>query len=576
LNYTYIKGFKYRWKISSVEKSKVREISQRHNLSIPIAQTLLSRGFETAEQITSFLFTSLEKDIAHPNLFKDSKKAVERILKAIEKKEKILIFGDYDVDGISSTALLLAALLPLGALINYFLPNRIRDGYGLSKKIVKKAAESNYKLIITVDNGITAIEAAQNAKELGVDLIITDHHRPHEKLPNALAIVNPNQKDCKYPYKDFAGVGVAFKLIFLLYEIKNIPLPEKIYELLTLGTIADVVPLLGENRFWVKHGLSIINKKKSYSLAVLANNSRLTKKFLGSLDIGFMLAPQLNALGRLDDSRDAVKFLISSEFSDVDRVGKLLKEMNEKRKKVERGIFDEIEHLIINKTIDLEKENIIMAASETWPAGVIGLVAGRLAHGYGKPSFLFHEKNGVLGGSCRSIPEFNIFNALKTNQDLLISFGGHSFAAGLKLKKENVEELKKRLEKQILEELTPEDLIPKIDLDAPIELSELNKKIISDLLQLEPFGNKNAQPTFIIHDVVLLKQPQLLKDKHVKCTVFSDGIIKPVIFFNRPDLYSFLCNCGDQPFSIAGHVMKNEWNERINIELQGLDIALRT
>jgi len=574
LNYTFIKGCKYRWKIPTADAAKVRDIAQKHNLSIPIAQTLFVRGLEDSEKINSFLFTSLEKDIAHPSLFKDAQKAVERILEAIEKKEKILIVGDYDVDGISSTSLLLAALLPLGARINYFLPNRVRDGYGLSNKIVKKAGDNNYKLIITVDNGITAFDAAREAKKLGVDLIITDHHRPHGKLPEALAIVNANQDDCNYPYKSLAGVGVAFKIIFLLYEIKKITLPEKIYELLMLGTVADVVPLIGENRFWVKHGLSVVNKRKSYSLAVLADNSRLTKKLLGSLDIGFMIAPQLNAIGRLDDPRDAVKFLISSEFADVDRVGKTLKEINERRKKVERGIFDEIEQLIINKTIDVESENIIMAANTEWPAGVIGLVAGRLAHGYGKPTFLFHEKNGILGGSCRSIPEFNIFDALKENEDLLISFGGHSFAAGLKIKKENIEELKSRLEQKISQELSPDDLIPKIELDAPIELGELNKKMISDLQQLEPFGNKNSQPAFFINDVVLLKQPQLLKDKHVKCKVFADGITKPVIFFNRPDLYRVLCQIGDKPFSVAGHVIKNEWNDRVNVELQGLDISV--
>jgi len=568
-------GEKYLWRIKNADSEKVKAIASAHSLSFPVAQTLCSRGFVSSEEVRSFLFPSLEKDVAHPSLLKGSISAVDRILLAIKNKEKILIFGDYDVDGVTSTAIFLVALLPLGAKINYYLPNRAKEGYGLSTSVVEKAAKNGYSLIITVDNGISAHAPAKRAKDLGVDLIITDHHRPHKKLPTAFAIIDPNQKGCKYPYKKLAGVGVTFKIISFIYEKIKKELPEKIYELLMLGTVADVVPLTDENRFWVRHGLAKVNSLKSLSMSVLESNSNLKKSRLSSLDIGFMIAPQINALGRLDDSREAVKFLISSNSSDVQRIGKVLKVMNEERKFVERRIYEEIEGTIVNKQIDLEKENVIIAASSKWPSGVIGLVAGRLMHNYGRPTFLFHEKkDGTLRGSCRSIPEFDIFQALEENKDLLISFGGHSFAAGLTLKKEKIYDFKARLEEKISKELEPEDLKPKIDLDGQCQLSDMNAKMLHDLEQLEPFGNSNVQPSFFVEDVTLIRAPRILKDKHVKCSVFSEGVIKPIIFFNRPELLSFFNSVNDKPFTVACHVVKNEWNDQINVEMQGLDVKL--
>lgn len=567
-------GKKYLWKLKPAEESVVREISYDNNLSFPIAYALYSRGLRNSKEIQSYFFSSFEKDVFNPNLFKDSKIAVERILSAIEKKEKILVFGDYDVDGITSTSLLLISLLPLGANINFHLPNRLKEGYGLSSKVVKKAANSGYKLIITVDNGITANDAAKVAHEKGIDLIITDHHRPHGELPKAVAIIDANQDDCNYPYKDLAGVGIIFKIVSMIYEQKNLKIPDKVYELLMLGTVADVAPLTQENRYWVQFGLGKVNKNKSNAVKVLAQNSRLSKNKLSSLDVGFMLAPQINALGRLDDPRQAVEFLISSDLNKVESIGQVLKRLNEERKKIDRKIYEEIECAIVSKNIDLEKENIIMAASSDWPAGVIGLVAGRLTQNYGRPTFLFHlDKDGMLKGSCRSIPEFNIFDALNENSDLLLNFGGHSFAAGLKLKKENLFKLKSCLEKKIAKELTPEDLIPKIYLDAVVDLPELKSNFLSDLEKMEPFGNQNEQPSFLLKDVTLLKPPMILKEKHVKCFLFSQGTIKPIIFFNRPELYSVLTNLQEKNFNVAAYVVKNEWEGRVSIELQGLDIA---
>lgn len=567
-------GSKYIWKLPEVDNSQIAHIAATYNLSLPVAHTLLSRGFTEHDAINSFLFSTFERDVAHPSLLKDAEKAVERLLCALTKKEPILVFGDYDVDGITSSALMMRCLMPLGANINFYLPHRVKDGYGLSTKIVERAAANGYKVIVTVDNGITAFEPAMRAKELGIDLIITDHHRQHAELPDAYAIVNPNQNECTYPFKSLAGVGVTFKLMSLLYERKEKELPPKAYELLLLGTIADVVPLLGENRFWVRHGLQYVNKTESLSFKTLKQNSKFAKPLLSSIDIGFSIAPQINALGRLQDPRQGVKFLIGSDEREVQEVGRILFELNEARKEIERGIIADVQAQIDSGAINLD-DNIIIASHTNWPPGVIGLVASRFVGRYGKPTLLFHEtKEGIVKGSCRSISEFNMFDALQANKDLLIKFGGHSQAAGLSLKKENLPKLKEKLEEKIAQELTEFDLKQKIEIDACANLNDLSQKFIKDLHHLEPFGHENRAPTFMINDVVQVQKPKLLKDAHVKCSVFADGVIKPIIFFNRPELYEQLMALDTEPFTLAAHVNENHWNGRVNIELTGLDIAI--
>lgn len=571
-----VQGNKYLWKLASVDHQAVLDLASTYNLSLPIAQTVLARGFCSKEAINSYLFTSYEKEVAHPSLLKDAEKAVERILYAINNKEKILVAGDYDVDGITSSALMMICLMPLGADVNFFLPHRVHDGYGLSVKVVQRAAQNNYKVIVTVDNGITAFEPALKAKELGIDLIITDHHRPHDHVPEAYALVNPHQHDCPYPYKKFAGVGVIFKIITLLYEKLGKEIPQKAYELLLLGTVADVVPLTGENRYWVRHGLQYINGFESYSLKVLKHNGGIVKPVLSSIDIGFSIAPQINALGRLEDAREGVKFLIGSDMADVDRVGKTLYELNQARKEIERSIFADVKREIDSGAIDIAHENIIVAASNSWPPGVIGLVASRLVGAYGKPTILLHlTKEGIAKGSCRSIIEFNMFDALHDSRDLLNTFGGHSVAAGLALPATNIAALKERLEKRLLTFITPEDLKQKVTLDAEIKLSDVTDKFMHDLEYLQPFGNENSQPLFYLKNVVSLKAPMLMKDAHVKCSVFAEGIIKPLVFFNRPELFEQLLAYGDQPFDVAVQVTQNHWNNKISLELLGYDIAFK-
>jgi single-stranded-DNA-specific exonuclease len=570
---SYIQGAKYLWKLPSISREELSRCKSTYALALPLLQALHHRGFRSEDDLERFLFSSQERDVAHPSLLKDANKAVERLLYAIKHQEKILIAGDYDVDGITSSALMLTCLLPLGARVNFFLPNRARDGYGLSVKTIQKAAKSGYTVVITVDNGITAFEPAREAKKLGIDLIITDHHRPHEQLPEAFAVIDPYQADCNYPYKKFAGVGVSFKLLSLLYEQLGKELPYKVYELLLLGTVADVVPLTGENRFWVRHGLQKIQQRESLALTVLKTNARLTKPLISSTDIGFFLTPQINALGRLEDARDGVKFLLSQEFQEIERIGGVLKELNEARKIIERSIVAEIELEIQQGAINVQ-DGVIISAHKNWPTGVIGLVASRLVSKYNRPTLLFHlTSDGLAKGSCRSIPEFNLFDALHHARDLLISFGGHSVAAGLSLKAENIPALKRHLEQQIAATLTPEDLQPKLYLDAELTLPEANKKFLADMTYLEPFGCENPSPVLYLRNVMLHEKPTLLKDAHVRCSVFAEGIIKPVIFFNRPDLYQWLLDHQETPFTIAVQVTENHWNGKVTIDLHGIDLA---
>jgi single-stranded-DNA-specific exonuclease len=571
-----IQGLKYVWKKPIVDKKTVLEIAARYNVAVPLAQTLVGRGYTTDDAITSFLFSSLEKDVASPALLKDAEKAVDRILYAIEHQEKILIFGDYDVDGITSSSLMMACLLPLGAQVNFYLPHRAKEGYGLSTHIVHRAADNGYKVIITVDNGTTAFEQALAAKERGIDLIITDHHRPHEHLPEAFALVNPHQADCTYPFKDFAGVGVTFKILSLLYEKKGLALPEKAYELLLLGTIADVVPLLGENRFWVRHGLRWIYEKNTMSLSVLKANAKITKAKLSATDIGFRITPQINALGRLEDARQGVKFLLGADRRETEEVGKVLYELNEARKHIERSIFEDVQSCVARGTIDPAKEMVIMAGGKNWAPGVIGLVASRVVGAHGKPVLLFHlTDKGKAKGSCRSVEGLNMFEALQAHAHLLDQFGGHAMAAGLALDQDKLPALKEGLEAYVAERLTPEDLQQKIKCDADITLPEVSKKLLQDMELFEPFGAQNAQPLFHLKNVTLAQPAQLLKDEHVKCLLFSEGVIKPVIFFNRPDIYEKLQSYTDKSFDVAVQVTENEWQGRSSVELLGLDIAVQ-
>lgn len=573
MNSQKIQGRKYLWQLTHGEQKEIARLASTYHLSLPIIKTLVNRGYTTEEQIQSFLFTD-ESVIGNPSLLKDAQKAVDRIIYAIANQEKILVAGDYDVDGISSTALVMLCLIHAGAQVNFFLPHRLRHGYGLSTEVVERAAQNDYSVIITVDNGITAFQAGKKASEVGVDLIITDHHQAHEEIPEAYAIINPCQKDCEYPTDFLAGVGVAFKVMSLLYQKLGKDLPERVYELLLFGTVADVVPLKGENRFWVRHSLQYVNKEETPALRVLKNNARCLKPHISSLDIGYSLAPQLNALGRLEDPRDGVKFFIGEDAAQTERIGRVLYELNQARRELEKKIVEEVIEKIEKGEIDIQGKRVIMASSSSWQPGVIGLAASRIMNAYRRPTFLFHETpEGLLKGSCRSIPEFNVFEALSEMSDLFVSFGGHAVAAGMALHKKDFNTFLTSMEQLLQERLTEDDLRHKLSVDASVSLADVTQKLAADLKLLEPFGCQNDRPVFNIREVTLVEKPTLLKEAHVKCRIFAEGVIKPLIFFNRPDIYEELIQRGEESFHVVAYVTENYWNGRFSVELQGIDIA---
>lgn len=569
-----LQGEKYVWYQKSHETQTIVTLAQRYNVMPSVIETLATRGMTTAESIDEFLFAPVEQIISDPRLMQDAEKAVERIERAIAAQEKILIAGDYDVDGVTSSALMLACLIPLGAQVNFFLPHRQRDGYGLSVRTIQRAAASGYKLVVTVDNGITAYEPALEAKKLDIDLIITDHHRPHETLPEAYAVVDPHRLDCNYPFKYFAGVGISFKLMSLLYQRKGMQLPEKVYELLMLGTIADVVPLVGENRHWVRHGLQRVNLVESISLKLLKENARFAKPKLSSRDVGFYLAPQINALGRLDDARSAVMFLLGTQVDQMTPVANRLAELNATRRSIESSVVQDIVKTIESGELNLQEQSVLITGNTGWPAGVIGLAASRLVGLYSRPAIVLHLTNdGIAKGSCRSIPEVNMFELLEQVSDLLTSFGGHPMAAGLSMPIENIPALRERLHELLQSKIDVTKLKQRIYVDANLTLPDVTKRLMHDIAQLEPFGASHQEPLFHIRNVNLVNEPQLLKDLHVKGMIFADGVLKPVIFFNRPELYQRFLRHGLEPFSLAATVTENHWNGKTSIEFCGTDVA---
>jgi single-stranded-DNA-specific exonuclease len=568
-----INGLKYHWKVPDHDPQVLFQKSMLHNVSLPIAQMLMTRGITTDNEIDQFFFGT-QDTIGSAHDLKDGLKAIDRLLSAIANKEKILIVGDYDVDGVTASALVLIALRELGAVVNYFLPNRVRDGYGLSRLIVHKAAANNYKVIITVDNGISAHDAADAAREHGIDLIITDHHQVLSKVPAAYAIVNPHQPDCPYAFKYLAGVGVAFKLMEFLYQSLHKELPACVYELLVLGTVADVVPLVGENRYWVRRGLTELNKHIRPPMAVLCKNAKVVRELITSLDIGFGIAPQINALGRLDDARAAVRFLLSNNEKESVEIGGILYSLNEERKLLERRVYDEVVQQINNGIINLANERVIIAYNEHWPVGVIGLVAGRLANTYGRPVLLFHATaHGTLKGSGRSIAMFNLCLVLEKFSDLLAHYGGHALAVGVSLLQSNFETFKAALQEYAFHVITAEDLVQELLLDGTVCMQDITAKMGADLVLCEPFGCQNPQPIFYMQGVILAQEPQLLKEAHVKCLVYAEGVNRSMIIFNRPDLYMPLCAQGQKPFDAAVMVTKNYWNGVTTMQLQAMDLA---
>ena len=452
-----------KWQICECDKEKVENIKNKYNLNSLLATILVNKNIIDKEKIRLFLEPN-RNDFYDPYLINDMDIATDRIIKAINNQEKVIIYGDYDVDGITSITVLKSFLKDVGLQASYYIPNRLEEGYGLNKDAINKIAEQGYTLMITVDCGITAIEEVEYANSLGIETIITDHHEPGEELPNALAVIDNKRKDSKYPFRELAGVGVAFKVSQALSQKLN--LKEETYlkylDIVCVGTISDIVPLVDENRVITKLGMLLVKQTKNLGLRSILNSSGYRQ--INSMAISFGVAPRINACGRLGDAEEALKLLLSTDIYEVNELTNKLNEHNRQRQEIEKSISKEAIEKIENEK--LNENRTIVVGGKNWHHGVIGIVSSKITEKYFKPSILLSlEENGIAKGSGRSIPGFDLHEALMKCEDLLDKFGGHSMAVGLTLKQENLSEFYKRFE-DFAKESKIEEIVPIINVDA--------------------------------------------------------------------------------------------------------------
>ncbi len=584
------KVWEQRYSVGDKERdAKVRALAEELKVSPLFAVLLYNRGYETAEQAERFLHFE-ETDFYDPFLMADMDKATERILRALENGEKIYIYGDYDVDGVTSLSLLYLYLTSLGADVGIKIPKREGEGYGVSCSAVRCIAEEGASLIITVDTGITAIEEVRLASELGVDFVITDHHECHGELPCAVAVVNPHRHDCTYPFCELAGVGVVFKTVCACEMIRAERAGEKAIdgvrricaeyaELVAVGTIADVMPLVGENRLIVSLGLSKLSRGEG-RLGLLSLLRASTKKSedgkkrkVTSGAIGFGIAPRINAAGRISDALIAVKLLLASDNKTAEKYAEELCEINRQRQVEENRIATEALAMIENDPMRVG-ERVIILDSDTWQQGIIGIVSSRITERYGLPSILVSfagcaegEKNSEDDGkgSGRSIKGLNLVEALGACEDLLVKYGGHSLAAGLTVKRGRIDELRRRINDYALEHITPDMLKIKVEADCELEASDISMAFANELLMLEPFGIGNASPQFIMRGVSVRKISHIGGGKHTRLSLTKDGVSLVGMYFGVGE-ETHLCNEGER-VDILFNIEINEYRALRSVQL---------
>ena len=499
---------------------------------------------------------------------KDMEIAVDRIIEAIEREEKVIIYGDYDVDGITSTTVLKKFLKDLGLEVSYYIPNRLNEGYGLNKAAIEKIVNEGYSLMITVDCGISGIEEIDYANSLGLEVIVTDHHEPGEDLPRAMAVVDNKRKDSTYPFRDLAGVGVAFKVCQAL-GIK-LGLKEEAYlkylDIVCVGTISDIVPLVDENRVITKLGLMLVKQTKNMGLRSIINSSGYSK--IDSNTISFGVAPRINACGRMGKAEEALELLLSTDIYKVNELTKKLNEHNKERQEIEKGIFESAIKKIEREHLD--KKRTIVVGGTGWHHGVIGIVSSKITGMYVKPSILLRfEEDGMGKGSGRSIPGFDLHDALMKCQNSLEKFGGHSMAVGVTIKKEKLEQFEKQFEK-VAEEEKIEEIIPVLSIDSKIDLNALDKEMIESLKELEPFGEANKMPIFAFKALRIDSIRALSEGKHLKLTLKDNNRIINAIGFNMGDLAEEY-RIGDK-IDVAGVLEINTFNGVDNLQINIKDV----
>ena len=542
-----------------------------------IARLLCQRGLDDPAAARQFLAPSLTQ-LHDPFLLTGMREAVDRILAAVARHEAIAIHGDYDVDGVTSTVVLRRAIEVLGGEVAHFVPDRFRDGYGLQPATVERLATAGARVIVSVDCGIRAMASADRARELGLDLIITDHHEPEADLPHALAVINPKRADCRYPDKSLAGVGVALKLVHGLFVAsgRGLDLLPHFVKVAAIGTLADVVPLIGENRVIARCGLEGLSRgPHTAGLEALLEEAGLTGRTIDSFHVSFVLAPRLNAAGRMSSANLALDLLLmkgrdGDTKSRARELARNLTEENTRRQEQEAAILSDARRMIDNDP-DIGGQNLLVVAGDGWHRGVIGIVASKLAETYSKPTIVLSVDNGVAHGSARSIPAFDLLGALESCADVFIRFGGHRQAAGMTIESARIGELRRRVTAIANDRLGPEDLVPRLRIDAPLGLREISGDVIEGLTRLGPFGAANPKPVFRAAPVELLQPARRLKERHLALLLRQQGRSFRAIAWRAVEREEFL-NANRFGFELAYSLDQGEFQGEKTTELTVADV----
>ncbi len=562
-----------RWNILPFEKTKAEILQQALGINIAICKILVQRGIENFEDAKNYFRPQLDS-LHSPWLMKDMKKAVDRIDSALSTKEKILIFGDYDVDGTTSVASMYQFITGIydPSLTGFYIPHRYREGYGVSKTGIDYAAENGFSLIICLDCGIKSVELIGYAKTLDIDFIVCDHHLPDKTLPDAVAILNPKQSDCNYPYKELCGCGVGFKLMTALAEFYS--LPEETYhcylDLVATAIAADIVPMTGENRTLAFFGLKKINKDPAPGIKALIFLGGIQKE-LSITNVVFVIAPRINAAGRMDDARKAVQLFIEEDYNKALEYAGMLHSDNTERKIADSSITQEALELInADQKLINQKSSVVYKAD--WHKGVVGIVASRLIEHYYRPTVVLTKSGDLVTGSARSVTGFNLYDAIYACREHLVAYGGHFAAAGLSLLPENVQAFSNKFNEVVSATIDERLLIPEIIIDAEINFSEIKESFFDILKQMEPFGPENMHPVFIAKAVTETGYSKILKELHIRFVVKQNNIVLNGIGFNMHEKFKLLSL--KKPLDIVFTIDENEWNGNKTLQLKVIDVRL--
>jgi len=559
-----------RWKVKQADKEKVNALHQELKVHPVLCELLVQRGIETYEAAKKFFRPELN-ELHDPFLMKDMDKAVNRIMEAISRNEKILIYGDYDVDGTTAVSTVYLFFKEVYPNIEYYIPHRYTEGYGISFQGIDYAAENNFPLIIALDCGIKSNDKVDYANEKKIDFIICDHHTPGDEIPKAVAVLDPKRNDCPYPYKELSGCGIGFKLIQAFAQQNGMP-PEACYRYLDLVCVsigADIVPMTGENRILAHYGLKKVNENPLPGLKKLMEASGKQ----GQMDITnvvFILAPRINAAGRMDDAKHAVRLLVSADVDlDTGDHAEQLNKFNTDRKDLDKNItIHALEMLSSDANLANRKSTVVFHPE--WHKGVLGIVASRLTDTYYRPTIVLTQSDGKVTGSARSVKNFDLYEAVYECRDLLIQFGGHKYAAGLTMLPENVDAFRNRFDEVVSARITDEQLIPELEIDAEIELEDINPRFYGIIQQMAPYGPENMQPVFVTRGVKDSNWSKIVKEEHIKFSIKKNN--SPVIDgigFRLAEKFSLVKN---GTFDIAYNINENVWNDRVSLQMMVKDI----